>query len=80
MAERKQDLLHRLADLSEDAIQKLSEAPGADKAIGALKKLGDRVDDLQRRTKGFEELEKRLAQLEKTVAGLAKSATSKKSE
>ena len=30
MAERKQDLLGRLADLSEEAIQKLSEAPGAE--------------------------------------------------
>ena len=79
MTERKQDLMGRLADLSEEAIQKLSEAPGADKAIGALKKLADRVDELQRRTKGFEELERRLTELEKTVSGLAKSATSKKS-
>lgn len=75
MAERKPDLLHRLADLSEEAIQKLAEAPGADRVLHALKGLGDRVDELQRRTKGFEELEKRLAALEKTVAGLTKSGS-----
>ena len=82
MAERKQDLLSQLADLSEAAIQKLAEAPGADKVIQALKGLGDRVDELQRRTKGFEELERRLSELEKTVAGLtkSKSSASKKSE
>ena len=76
MAQRKQDLLGRLADLSEEAIQKLSEAPGADRVIQALKGLGDRVDELQRRTKGFEELERRLSALEKKVSGMAKSPRS----
>ena len=61
MADRRQDLLGRLADLSEEAVQRLSEAPGA-----------DRVDELQRRTKGFEELEKRLATLEKKVDSMTK--------
>ena len=72
MAERRQDLLGRLADLSEEAVQRLSEAPGADRVLQALKGLADRVDDLQRRTRGFEELEKRLTALEKRVDGLAK--------
>lgn len=76
MAERKQDLLSQLADLSEAAIQKLAEAPGADRVLHALKGLGDRVDELQRRTKGYEELEHRLTALEKKVSGLAKSASS----
>jgi hypothetical protein len=77
MAERKQqDLLGRLADISEGTIQRLSEAPGADRALQALKGLGDKVDELQRRTRGFEELEKRLTTLEKRVDGLAKSKPS----
>jgi len=79
MAERKQDLLAQLSDLSEAAIQRLSDAPGADKALQALKKLGDRVDELQRRTKGYEELEHRLTALEKKVSGLAKSPSSTRS-
>jgi hypothetical protein len=72
MAERKQDLFGRLADMSEDAIQRLSEAPGADRALQALKGLGDKVDELQRRTRGFEEIEKRLTALEKKVDSMAK--------
>ena len=72
MAERKQDLLGRLADMSEEAIQRLSEAPGADRALQALKGLGDKVDELQRRTRGFEEIEKRLTALEKKVDSMAK--------
>jgi uncharacterized membrane protein YccC len=72
MADRKQDLLGRLADLSEEAVQRLAEAPGADRALQALKGLADRVDDLQRRTRGFEELAQRLETLEKRVDALAK--------
>jgi uncharacterized protein involved in exopolysaccharide biosynthesis len=72
MAERRQDLLGRLADLSEEAVQRLAEAPGADRVLQTLKGLADRVDDLQRRTRGFEELEQRLATLEKRVDALAK--------
>jgi hypothetical protein len=73
MADRKQDLLGRLADLSEEAVQRLAEAPGADRVLQALKGLGDRVDELQRRTRGFEELERRLSTLEKRVDTLAKT-------
>jgi hypothetical protein len=74
MADRKQDLCGRLADMSHDAIQRLSEAPGADRALQALKWLGDKVDELQRRTRGFEEIEKRLSALEKKVDSMAKPA------
>ena len=70
------DLLTQLSDLSEAAIQRIAEAPGADKVLTALKKLGERVDELQRRTKGYEEIEKRLAALEKKVSTLTKSSTS----
>ena len=72
MADRRQDLLARLTDLSEEAVQRLAEAPGADRVLQAFKGLGERVDELQRRTRGFEELERRLTALEKRVDGLAK--------
>ncbi len=78
MADGNKDLVSRLADLSEGAIQRLSEAPGADRALQALKGLGDRVDELQRRTRGFEELEKRLTKLEKRVDSLAKPKPARK--
>ena len=78
MADQTKDLLARLTDLSEGAIQRISEAPGAEKAYQALKALGDRVDDLQRRTRGFEEIEKRLTALEKKVDGMAKPKPARK--
>jgi hypothetical protein len=78
MADGNKDLLARLSDLSEGAVQRLSEAPGADRALQALKGLGDKVDELQRRTRGFEELEKRLTKLEKRVDGMAKPKAARK--
>jgi hypothetical protein len=81
MADGNKDLVAWLADLSEGAIQRISEAPGADRAFTALKGLGERVDDLQKRMRGFEDLEKRLTALEKRVDTMAKpkSATRKRS-
>lgn len=71
--ERRQDLLGRLADLSEEALQRLSEAPGADRVLGPLNSLRDRLDELQRRVRGLEDLERRLAALEKKVERLSKA-------
>ena len=78
MADRRQDLLGRLADLSEEAVQRLAEAPGADRVLQALKGLAERVDELQRRTRGFEELEQRLTALEKRVDSMAKPKPARK--
>ena len=67
------DLLGRLADISEDAIQRLSDAPGADRVVGAMNSMRDRMDELQKRVRGLEKLEKRLAALERKVDKLSKS-------
>jgi hypothetical protein len=71
---RRNDLLGKLADLSEDAIQRLSDAPGADRLVGAMNATRERVDDLQKRVRGLENLEKRLAALERKVDKLGKGS------
>ena len=81
---RRTDLLGRLADMSEEAIHRLSDAPGADRLLGAMNALRDRTDELQKRVRGLENLEQRLAALERKVDRLAKggsaaSATTRKS-
>lgn len=72
MADGNKDLVAWLADVSEGAIQRISEAPGADRAFQVLKGLGEKVDELQRRTRGFEQIEKRLTTLEKRVDAITK--------
>jgi hypothetical protein len=79
---RRTDLLGRLADMSEEAIQRLSDAPGADKLLGAMNALRDRTDELQKRVRGLENLEQRLSALERKVdklGGGAKSTTTRRS-
>ena len=61
---KRTDLFGRIADMSEEAIQRLSDAPGADRVMGALNTLKDRTDELQKRVRGLEELEKRLTAVE----------------
>jgi hypothetical protein len=73
VAAKRNDLLGRLADLSEEAIQRFSEVPGADRALGAVNALRERTDELQRRVRGLEALEQRIADLERKVDKLSKA-------
>ena len=66
------DLFGRLADISEEAMQRLSDAPGGERLMSSLNGMKDRVDELQKRVRGLEDLEKRLAALERKVDKLAK--------
>jgi hypothetical protein len=76
---RRPDLLGRLADLSEEAMQRLAEAPGADRFLGAMNATRERVDELQRRVRGLEALEQRLVALERKVDKLSKSSATGRS-
>lgn len=71
MPAKRNDLLGKLADLSEDAIKRLSDAPGADRALGAINALRERTDELQKRVRGLEALEQRLTDLERKVDKLS---------
>ena len=71
MARGGMDILTRLADAGEDAIAKLTDAPGADRALGAVTSLRDRLDEVQKRLRGLDELEKRVADLERRLDGVA---------
>jgi hypothetical protein len=71
---RRNDLLGKLADFGEEAIQRLSDAPGGDRLVGALNATRERVDELQKRVRGLEQLEKRLAALERKVDKLTSAS------
>jgi hypothetical protein len=73
---RRNDLIGKLADLSEEAMQRLSDAPGGDRLLGVLNATRDRVDELQKRVRGLETLEQRLTKLERKVEKLTKESTS----
>jgi hypothetical protein len=78
MAKRKQkDLLARLADAGEEAFQLVASAPGADRvlgsALGVLHNMRDQLDALSKRVRGIEDLEERVAKLERDVAKLSRA-------
>ena len=74
--EKRNDILGKLAELSEEAMHRLQEAPGGDRVVGAMNTMRDRLDELQRRVRGIDELEQRLTALERKVDRLAKDAGS----
>lgn len=78
MAQRKQqkqekDVLQRLADSGEEALQKfLEELPGGSKVVGAANSLFHRVDELTKRMRSLDPLERRVAELERRLDALTK--------
>ncbi len=79
MAQRGQkDLLHKLADRGEEAISKLADVPAADRFLNVASGMGKRLDEMQRKVRGLESLEKRVAALERRVDKLADTTGSTK--
>ena len=66
-------MIARLADRGEQTIAKLAELPGGTKALKAMNDLRARVDDLGKKVRGIDELELRIAKLEKEVASLKRA-------
>ena len=65
----------RLADAGEEALQRLADLPGGQKALTAVNDLRTRVDELAKKVRGIDALEARVAKLEKEVAALKKAKT-----
>jgi hypothetical protein len=67
------DFVTRLADAGEEALQRIAELPGGQKALGAYNDLRNRVDELGKKVRGIDALEARVAKLEKELAALRKA-------
>jgi hypothetical protein len=74
---RQRNIVERLADVGEEAIQRIGGAPGADRVVGALTSMRDRVDDLQKRVRGLEGLDKRLGAVERRLDKLEGKGTTR---
>ena len=69
-AKQDKDVLGRLADRGEEALARIAELPGGTRALKAMNDLRDRVDELGRKVRGIDVLERRVAKLEKELAAL----------
>ena len=66
------DILSRVTDLGAEALHKLAEVPGGAKLVEMANDSKSRLDDIQKRLRGLDELEKRVAKLERQLASQTK--------
>lgn len=78
MAGQPRDLLTMLADRGEEAISKLADTPGADRLLGVAQSLRERLDEMQKKVRGIDQLEARVAVLERRLDELAAPSATKK--
>ena len=74
MARQRTDLVSKLADAGEEAINRLHDAPGADRLLAVATNMRDRVDELTKKVRGIDAMEKRLRDLERQVDKLSGGA------
>jgi hypothetical protein len=76
---RQKNFVERLADAGEEALQRFGNAPGADRVMGTLGSLRDRVDELQKSVRGIDRLEKRLTAIERRLDKIEGKGTAARS-
>jgi hypothetical protein len=62
------DLLTKLADAGEEALNRIVELPGGHRMVEAVNLLRERLDDLQSRLRSLDPLERRVTELERRLA------------
>jgi len=75
---QQKDILSRFQDLGAEALHKLQDVPGGAKLMDMANETKARMDDMQKKLRGLDALEKRVAKLEKQLAAQAKKPAARK--
>ena len=77
---QEKDLLTQFRDLGSEALNRLSDIPGGQRLTEMANETRTRLDDMQKRLRGLDELEKRVAKLEQQLGAqkATKATTAKK--
>jgi TolA-binding protein len=78
MAQRKPDLLSRLADRGEQVVGRISDLPGAKQLVDRVAALAKGLDDVQKRLRTLDKIERRLTQIEKRLDKLEGKSTTRR--
>ena len=73
------DILSRVQDLGSEALSRLPEIPGGQKLAEMANESRSRLDDMQKKLRGLEALEKRVAKLERELSSSGRSTTGRSS-
>lgn len=76
---RQKDILNRLADAGEEAFSRVAGSQTTSRVFESVAGLRERMDEVQRKVRGLDELERRVVKLEKQVAELQKPKTTTRS-
>jgi ubiquinone biosynthesis protein UbiJ len=71
---KERDVLGRLADRGEEALQRLADLPGSSRVAKGFNELKARVDELGKKVRGIDALEARVTKLEKELATLKRAS------
>jgi len=71
-AKADRDAIARLAERGQQTVARLADLPGGTRALNAFNDLRNRVDEMGKKVRGIDELERRVAALEDEVAALTK--------
>jgi hypothetical protein len=73
MAQKNQkDLLTRLSDAGEEALSRVAGSQATSRVMETVGGMRERLEDVQKKVRGIDALEKRVANLEKRVEELSK--------
>ena len=75
---KQNDILARFTELGHEALNRLSDMPGGSKVVDMMNDSKTRLDEMQKKLRGLDELEKRVAKLEKQVAATGKPPAPRK--
>jgi hypothetical protein len=75
---QQKDVVTRLSDKGEETLQRLSELPGGKSMLKAMGDARDRLDEMTKKLRSIDPLERRVAALEKKLAALEGPKTAAK--
>ena len=71
------DILSRFSELGSEALNRLTEIPGGSKLVDMANESKARLDEMQKKLRGLDELERRVAKLEQQLAAQSKAPARK---
>jgi hypothetical protein len=75
---KQNDILTRFTELGHEALNKLSDVPGGSKLVDMMNESKARLDEMQKKLRGLDELERRVTKLEQQLAATPKKPAARK--
>ncbi|HWL32733.1 MAG TPA: hypothetical protein VNP89_03930 [Gaiellaceae bacterium] len=75
---KQNDILTRFTELGHEALNKLSDVPGGSKLVDMMNESKARLDEMQKKLRGLDALERRVTKLEQQLAATAKKPAARK--